>query len=362
MAVSELEQLRSSTLLAQTGLLVAASDAAGRIALLSPGMQELFELPFEPMAADEISTRFRLFTADGSAPLPTEDVPLVRAGRGEVVRDALIMSRPRSGCLLYLRCNASPLIGPDGRLSGSIVLIQDVTGEQAAQERQAALRERLLETINHQLRTPVTNLLGYAEMLDDQRAGITPEAQQAVDAVLRAAGTLGTLLETVSALVDLDRHTQLTKTYGDLTVVVQQVARAFTPLFDENRVELRVEQPSRLPVVLDLAEVRRAVSELLRNAVCYAPPGSVVRLQTDCDDGVAVNLTVSDNGPGIDQAERDRVVEPFERGACHPRQDVNGRGLGLSIAHTVAAAHGGGLQLSANHPHGLRASLRFPIR
>lgn len=361
MAVSELEQLKSSTLLAQTGLLVAASDAAGRIALLSSGMQELFELPFEPMPEDEISTRFRLFTPDGSAPLPTEEVPLVRARRGEVVRDALIASRPPTGGLLYLRCNASPMIGPDGRLAGAIVLVQDVTGERAAQERQAELRERLLETINHHLRTPVTNLLGYAEMLDDQRAGITPEAQRAVDAVLRSAGTLGTLLETVSALVDLDRHTQLTKTYGDLTPVLHQVVRAFTPLFDGNHVELRLEQPSTLPVVLDFAEVRRAVSELLKNAACYAPAGSVVRLHTRCDDGVAVDLTVSDNGPGIDDAERDRLIEPFERGN-HPRQDVTGRGLGLAIAHTIASAHGGALQLSANRPRGLCASLRFPIR
>ncbi|HEU5036672.1 MAG TPA: ATP-binding protein [Nocardioides sp.] len=361
MAVSELEQLRSSTLLAQTGLLVAASDAAGRIALLSPGMQELFELPFEPMPEDEISTRFRLFTPDGCASLPTEDVPLVRARRGEVVRDALITSRSATGCLLYLRCNASPLIGPDGRLSGAIVLVQDVTGERAAQVRQSELRERLLETINHQLRTPVTNLLGYAEMLDDRRAGITLEAQRAVDAVLRAAGQLGTLLSTISALVDLDRHTQLTKTYGDLPLVVQHVAGALTPLFDENHVDLRLDQPTTLPVVLDFAEVRRAVSELLKNAASYAPAGSVVRLHTRCDDGVAVDVTVSDNGPGIDDSERDRLIQPFERGT-HPQQDVTGRGLGLAIAHTIASAHGGALQLSANRPQGLCASLRFPIR
>jgi signal transduction histidine kinase len=361
MAVPELEQLKSSTLLAQTGLLVAASDAAGQIALLSPGMQELFELPFEPMPEDEISTRFRLFTPDGSEPLPTEDVPLVRARRGEVVRDALITSRSAAGCLFHLRCNASPLIGPDGHLSGAIVLVQDVTGERAAHLRQAELRERLLETINHQLRTPVTNLLGYAEMLDDQRAGIAPEAQRAVDAVLRAAGTLGTLLETISALVDLDRHTQLAKSYGDLPLVLQHVAGAVTPLFDDNDVELRLDQPSTLPVVMDFAELRRAVCELLKNAACYAPAGSVVRLQTRCDDGVTVTVTVADHGPGIEAAERDRLTQPFERGT-HPRQDVNGRGLGLAVAHTIASAHGGALQLTANRPQGLRATLRLPLR
>lgn len=360
MAFSELEQLESSTLLAQTGLLVAASDAAGRIALLSPGMQELFELPFEPVPEIEISARFRLFAEDGSTPLPTEDVPLVRARRGEVVRDALVVSRARVGSLLYLRCNASPLIGADGRLNGAIVMVQDVTGERAAQERQAELRERLLETINHHLRTPVTSLLGYAEMLDDQRAEFTPNAQRAVDAVLRAATSLGGLLETVSALVDLDRHTQLTKAYGDLSVVVPQVAASFATLFDDRGVNLRVDQPSTLPVVADLGEVRRAVAELLKNAVSFAPAGSTVRLQTTCDDGDNIHITIADNGPGIDADDKDRLVQPFERGA-HP-QDVTGRGLGLAIAHTIAAAHGGTLHLADNIPQGLRASLLLPRR
>src|SRR5690242_2238355 len=103
MTISELEQLTSIKLLAQSGLLVAASDSVGQIALLTPGMQEMFELPVEPIPEDEISARFRLFTDDGFTPLPTEDVPLVRARRGEVVRDALIVSRTPTGGLLYLR-------------------------------------------------------------------------------------------------------------------------------------------------------------------------------------------------------------------------------------------------------------------
>jgi signal transduction histidine kinase len=87
----------------------------------------------------------------------------------------------------------------------------------------------------------------------------------------------------------------------------------------------------------------------------------VVRLCLHCDDGAVAEVAISDNGPGIDDNERRRLIEPFERGS-HPRQDVTGRGLGLAVAHTVASAHGGTLQLSTNRPRGLRATLRFPIR
>ncbi|GAB6984109.1 PAS domain-containing sensor histidine kinase [Nocardioides pyridinolyticus] len=358
MIPSELHELESSTLLAQTGLLVAASDREGRISLLSPGMQDLFDLPFERMTEDELSDRFRLYTHDGSAPLATEDVPLVRARRGETVRDELITTRTEAGCLVYLRCNASPLVDRLGRPNGAIVLVQDVTAERAALERQAELRERLLATVNHHFRTPVTNLLGYAEVLDDQRQAIPPESHRAVDAVLRAAKQLGALLETVSALVDLDRHTELTRTSGDLAVALRQAARTLQPIFDAQAVGLRVDLPPRLPAVIDFAEVRRAVSELLKNAATYAPAGSTVELRARVDDG-GIEVTVADQGPGIEEADRARLLQPFERGA-HPRQDVTGKGLGLAIANTVATAHGGVLVLAPQSPQGLCAMLRLP--
>ena len=360
MAISEVEQLESSTLLAQTGLLVAASDAEGRMALLSPGMQELFDIAFEPMEEAEFADRFRLLTADGSAPLPTEEIPLVRARRGEVVRDALVSSRTPAGCLIYLRCNASPLIGPDGHPSGAIVLVQDVTAERAAHERQDDLRARLLDTVNHHLRTPVTHLLGYAETLEDEQDQLSERCRRAVDAVLRATHELSALLTTVSDLVDLDQHTELTKTHGNLSSALGQVVRSFRDVFDQRRVLLRVDLPDLLPMTADFAEIRRAVAELLKNAALHAPARSTVVLRAR-RTGSGVEVSVADRGPGIPQSERDRLVQPFERGS-RPEQDVTGKGLGLAIASTVAAAHGGSLLLAPNRPTGLLATLQLPAR
>jgi two-component system sensor histidine kinase TctE len=85
----------------------------------------------------------------------------------------------------------------------------------------------------------------------------------------------------------------------------------------------------------------------------------VVVLGARADGTLGVEITVSDLGPGIDEADRDRLVRPFERGA-HPDQDVTGKGMGLAVAHTVAGAHGGALRLESNDPHGLRATLLIP--
>lgn len=357
-AITELEQLQSSTLLARTGLLVAATDADGRMALLSPGLQQLFEVPFEPLSEGDFTHRFQLLTHDGGSPLPVEDIPLVRARRGEVVRDALVVARTPAGRLIYLRCSASPLKDPEGRITGAIVLVQDVTGERAALERQADLRDRLLETINHHLRTPVTSLLGNAELLDDHKDEMPAQSHRAVNAVLRSACELAALLETVSALVDLDRHTQIVKIHGDLSVALRQVVRTLRPLFDKRQVSVRVDLSGPLLVVADFAEVRRAVAELLDNAARYAPGGSEVELHARCDDD-GVEVTIADHGPGIPDREQTRLLQPFERGS-HPRQEVTGKGLGLAIANTIVAAHGGVLELRPRHPHGLCVTMRLP--
>lgn len=274
------------------------------------------------------------------------------------MKDALISSRTPSGSLIHLRCNASPLLDRDGQVSGAIVLVQDVTAEQAALTRQGDLRDRLLETVNHHLRTPVTNLLGYAEILEEEKQQLPAQCRRAVDAVLRASHELSSLLATVSDLVDLDHHTEIVRTSGNLSVELGQVLHACEALAEQQDIRLRVDLPDMLPLTADFAEVGRAVSELLKNAVDYAPPGTEVLLGARLDDE-GVEISVSDQGPGIPEGERDRLVQPFERGT-HPQQDVTGKGLGLAIASTVAAAHGGTLLLSSNKPSGLVATLRLP--
>jgi signal transduction histidine kinase len=360
MTPSDVTLLQHSTLLADTGLLVAASDAYGRLVLLSPGMQELFDLPFETIVEEELSRRFRLRTADGVHPLPVDRIPLVRARRGELVRDALIAARTADGRLLRLRSSAAPLRGRDGHISGAIVLVQNVTAEHAASESHSELRERLMETINHQFRTPVTKILGYAELLLDGDRRLPESASRAVDAILRAAEDLAHLLTVMSALVDLEQHTELIRTPGDLVPALRQLAHELEPAAAADSVRLVLELPPELPCVADLAECARAVTELLHNAVRYAPTGSEVVLFAARAAG-RIEIEVRDQGPGIPPSEIQRVMQPFERDA-DPHRRIAGRGLGLAIAKTVATAHGGELILAPNQRRGLCATLRFPTR
>ena len=354
----DLEPVHLETLISQTRLSVAVSDATGRMTLISPALQDLFGVQAGAVEEAHLVDRFRLFNHDGSAPLRTEDVPLARARRGEVVADAVITTRNDDGVLIYLRCSAAPLKTPDGEITGAIVLVQDVSAEQANRLEQDDLRERLVATINHEFRTPLTKLRGHAELLHDQRDELPEAARRSVDSIFAAARELADLLAVVTDLADLQAHTQLSKTYGNLADLLRDLATEMAPLMAARQLTLTSVLPEQAPATIDPERIRRALSELLANAAQYEPAGTEVQLRLRCEDH-SIAVSVCDQGTGIAEEDRARLINPFECGA-QPSQPVNSKGLGLTIANSCAIAHGGSLVLADNDPTGLCATLRLP--
>lgn len=184
-----------------TGVGLVACDADGRLTLISPVLQDLFEMDFEPLREPIHVERFHLFRADGRTVLPTNEVPLVRARRGEFVRDAVVTTRRSDGSLVHLRCNAVPLRDDDGANGGAIALVQDITAETQAVLRSQALRKRLVETINHEFRTPLAALLGHVELIHDHADELDPELNAWFEAIERSGWRLRDLVVEVAELV-----------------------------------------------------------------------------------------------------------------------------------------------------------------
>lgn len=353
-----LEGIQLRTLITQTDVGIAACNRDGRLTMLSPGLERLLGIEFRPFAEDQLVDRFDLYDVAGERRLAPEEIPLMRARHGETVRDAVICARDSRGGLVHLRCHAAPVHDDSGELSGAIVLVEDVSAEWAAVRQQHELRDRLVSTINHQLRTPLTSLVGHTELLADRAEEVPEDLRRSLAAVTEAGARVAALLQTVTELVDLDLQSRLTRGPCDLgRLVCEEVDRW------QERARGRglafVGCPTAGPeVVIDGARARRAVEALLDNAVTYAPSGSRVHIAVEAGPDW-VQVVVADEGEGIAPEDRDRLLQPFERGR-HPRQDVAGRGLGLAVAKTVATAHGGQLTLSARHPSGLRAALCLP--
>jgi signal transduction histidine kinase len=294
---------------------------------------------------------------ESSEPLSIDELPIVRALRGEIVTDALIAVRSATGGRTYLRSNGAPVTDGKGTVSGAIVVIQEVTADHLARGEREELRERLVSTVNHELRTPLTKLFGHAELLSEMDVD-DPAAGMSIDAIWRAVNDLKELADTITDLSDLHAQTLVTRRYANLADVLRDAVASHGQPGSARGVVLVPEIPPELPAFVDPRAIRRAVLELLRNAFAYAPAGSNVRVQV-ADDELIVRVSVSDDGSGIPAAEVERLIQPFERGN-HPMQPVNSRGLGLAVANAVATAHGGELILEPGAGRGLCASLVLP--
>jgi signal transduction histidine kinase len=213
-ALGSLDSLKGVPLhlaLDNTGVGLVACDASGRLTLISPALQELFEMDYEPVAEPFYVEKFHLFREDGETVLPLDEVPLVRARKGEFVRDAVVTACRRDGTLVRLRCNAVPLRDDGGCDNGAISLVQDVTAETEAARRAEQVQRRLLEAVNHEFRTPLAALLGHIELIHDHRDDghdLDEELGHWLDAIERAGWRLRDLVEEVSGLVNSEEDAE----------------------------------------------------------------------------------------------------------------------------------------------------------
>lgn len=177
------------------------------------------------------------------------------------------------GRRIYLRCNAAPLQDEDGANHGAVLLVQDITLETAGRVEQEDLRHRLVDTINHEFRTPLTKLIGHMEILTDVSDQLPAHAQWSVSVAQKAAVELRDMILMVTGLADLGTHAKPQLTDCNLAGLLRDVARQFAPVLGARTIELDVNFPDRVTCTLDPGEITRAVVELLANAGQFAPPG-----------------------------------------------------------------------------------------
>ena len=345
-------------LLHDTTLAVAAGDADGTVTMMSPALETLINSEFAPVAAEEIPEHFRVYTEDGSRLLTPDEEPLNRARRGESFRGSIMSLRTSGDHFIHLRCSGAPLRDPDGEILGGIILFEDISAERAVLHEQAALRDRLVETVNHQLRTPLTSLLGHAELLEDLLPDLPDWAARSLTAVIRSGRHLDDLVHAVSDLVDLDEVQRIDCKPVDVAVLVSGCIEQSRALAVAHGVGVSMSAPEEVSAELDGKRFAAAVSALVANAVQFSPEGSDVEVEVSAPDG-QVRVEVADAGPGIAPAERERLIRPFERGSSALTAPT-GRGLGLAVAHAVAVAHRGTIEFEENAPTGLRVRVEVP--
>lgn len=169
--------------------------------MLSPGLEHLLHRPFAVVPAESLAEVFHLYGEGGARLLRPHEVPIVRASRGEVVEDAIVTVRAPGQPVRHLRVNATPMVGLNGEQQGAWAVMTDVTSLVAAAR--GELNRSLAETVNHNLRTPLTTMLGHAELLIDQQDDFPPGATRSLEAVWRAGQRLNDVVTWISEWIDL---------------------------------------------------------------------------------------------------------------------------------------------------------------
>ncbi len=212
--------------------------------------------------------------------------------------------------------------------------------EREAAQRLRALDEMkntFLEAVSHDLRTPLTSILGSAVTLEQTAGDLSQE--DTADLLRRIAGNARKLERLLSDLLDLDRLQRgiiaPQRRPTDVAELIRRVASE-PDLLSDRQVEIDV--PDELVANLDAAKVERIVENLLANAARHTPERSHVRVHAQ-REGSGVLLVVEDDGPGVPPDLRKAVFEPFRQGP-EPSHDP-GVGIGLSLVARFAELHGG---------------------
>jgi signal transduction histidine kinase/DNA-binding response OmpR family regulator len=319
------ERQRLAITIESLGDALVVSEADGTVTSVNPRARELVP-SLEPGAQ-----------AEGEAsPLPsTED-----ALRGEVVLDADDR---------ILAVTAAEMEG-----GGVVWTIRDIS-ERARLER---LKSEFVATASHELRSPLTSIKGFVELLS-RSDGLDAKQREFLDVILLSTNRL---VDLVNDLLDVARieagQYEIHRRPTDIVEAVREVATLIEPRIADKSQELDLQLPRVLPPALaDPARLRQIATNLITNAHMYTPPRGRIAVGLEAEEH-AIVMRVSDNGRGMTAEEQEHIFDRFYRGA--DGRTVPGTGLGLSVVKSLVDLHGGTINVESEPDQGSLFTVRIP--
>ncbi len=323
----EAERAKLEVTIDSLGDALVVTDGDGMVSAANPRAAEL--VPMLSVGADAHAKE---------SPLPAVDRGLADDVAAEV-----------GGRSLSITAGRLPDLGDGGGVAWTI---RDVS-ERARLER---MKTDFVATASHELRSPLTSIKGFVELLGRSEA-LGDREREFVDVVLQSTDRL---VELVNDLLDVARleagRMEIHPSLFDVSKVIEEVAQLLTPRMDDKEQKLVLDLPPGLPKVLaDPVRVRQIMTNLVSNAHQYSGVGSRITVTAD-GDREEVELSVADTGRGMSQEDMGRVFDRFVR-----RDDaLGGTGLGLSIVRSLTELQGGNVEVASTVGEGTVFTVRLP--
>ena len=256
---------------------------------------------------------------------------------------------------------------PDGHPTKVIGTVLDITERKTREqelieakeqaEKASRLKSAVVANMSHEVRTPLTSIIGFAEVLEEE---CDPSHQTFVSSIRRSSARLMDTLNSVLQLSRLEAGAQVAKKAPvDAAALVEDVRREHDAVATEEGVELRTRSEGRCRIISDREMIQRLLTNLVRNAIKFTDAGGEVRIRC-APSAEGIQLHVKDTGIGMSADFQKRMFEAFEQESTGNARRYEGSGLGLAIVRQLVNLLGGSIDVESQKGVGTHFIIELP--
>jgi signal transduction histidine kinase len=329
---------------------VIVTEHTDRVLLVNPAMEHLFNIRSSQVIGRPVGRV-----------LPTTELVAALTGQ-EIPQKMLEVPVENSGTW---SANISTITSQNGQTMGRVAVLHDITALKEVDE----LKSEFVQTVSHDLRSPLTYLRGYATMLQTSEDGFQHQRHdEFVAKILQGIDQMEAMVSNLLNLSSIEAGVDLTMVDIEVSQLVAGVYADFVKPAEDAGLNLRMQVPSNLPpVVGDTTLLREALGNFIGNAIKYAPNSGDLTIRATLrpargDAPAKVVIGVEDHGPGVAAKDLGLLFDKFYRVRSRETARVKGNGLGLAIVSKIAERHGGHAWAESDEGQGTTFYFSLPAK